>query len=130
MRKAAGLEYEVHGRGEPVLLIHGSHVADGFLPLAREAALTDRYRLIRYHRRGFAGSDRASAPFGIDGQAGDARALLQELDVGRAHVVGHSYGAVIALQLAVQAPSAVRSLALLEPPKTTEPMAAMDAFEP
>ena len=47
MIKAEGLEYESHGEGEAVLLIHGSHVADAFLPLAREAALADRYRLIR-----------------------------------------------------------------------------------
>ena len=56
MLKAQGLEYEPHGEGEPVLLIHGSHVADSFLPLTREVVLADRYRLIRYHRRGFAGS--------------------------------------------------------------------------
>ena len=44
MLKAQGLEYETHGEGEPVLLIHGSHVADSFLPLTREAVLADRYK--------------------------------------------------------------------------------------
>jgi pimeloyl-ACP methyl ester carboxylesterase len=48
-------------------------------------------------------------------QATDARALLQNLGIKRAHVVGHSYGGVVALQLALDAPEMVHSLALLEP---------------
>ena len=131
MEKLAGLEYEVRGNGEPVLLIHGSHVADGFLPLAKEPALADEYRVIRYHRRGFAGSDRHIGPFGIEDQGRDALALLRALDVDRAHVVGHSYGAVTALELASAEPSVVHSLVLLEPPVTTEPLGdGADAFEP
>lgn len=130
MRKINGLEYELHGEGDPVLLIHGSHVADAFLPLAREEVLADRYRLIRYHRRGFAGSDRHAASFSIEKQAEDALALLEELGVERAHFIGHSYGAVISLQLACETPSAVHSLVLLEPPKTTEELEGLDLLEP
>jgi len=111
----ARLEYAVSGKGDPVLLIHGSILADAFAPLARDPAL-GKYRLIRYHRRGFAGSGRAQGAVTIAEQAADARALLERLGVKRAHVVGHSYGAVIALQMAVDAPGMVRSLALLEPP--------------
>lgn len=130
MLKAQGLEYELHGEGEPVLLIHGSHVADALLPLTREAVLADRYRLARYHRRGFAGSDFPARPFSIAEQAQDALALLRVLDVPRAHVVGYSYGAVTALQLACEAPSAVHTLVLLEPPKTTEETGRSAVFAP
>jgi pimeloyl-ACP methyl ester carboxylesterase len=115
MLKAEGLEYEVHGDGEAVLLIHGSHIADAFLPLVREPALADRYRLIRYRRRGFAGSDPHSGPFSIEEQARDALALMKHLGLERAHVVGHSYGGTTAVQLAIEAPSLVHSLVLLEP---------------
>jgi len=59
MENAKGLEYEVRGAGEPVLLIHGSHVAHAFLPLMVEPALADRFRLVRYHRRG-SGDPRAA----------------------------------------------------------------------
>ena len=124
MLKARGLEYESHGEGEAVLLIHGSHVADAFLPLIREAALADRYRLIRYHRRGFAGSDPHSGPFGIEEQAQDALALMKHLGLERAHVIGHSYGGVTAVQLALDAPRVVHSLVLLEPPLMTADGAA------
>jgi hypothetical protein len=40
------LEYEVRGAGEPVVLVHGAHIADAFAPLLAEPTLTERYRLI------------------------------------------------------------------------------------
>jgi pimeloyl-ACP methyl ester carboxylesterase len=109
------LEYEVQGTGEPVVLIHGSHIADAFAPLMGEPALLEHFRLIRYHRRGFAGSSAHSGVLSISGQAADCLALLRHLGVDRAHLVGHSYGGVIALQLALESPEAVRSISLLEP---------------
>jgi pimeloyl-ACP methyl ester carboxylesterase len=111
----AGLEYEVQGQGEPVLLIHGSHIADAFKPLMPEPALAG-YQLIRYIRRGFATSAKHSGPFSLSDQAKDAESVLQHLGIARAHIVGHSYGAATALQLAVQAPERVATLSLLEPP--------------
>jgi pimeloyl-ACP methyl ester carboxylesterase len=115
MLKVEGLEYEVTGHGDAVLLIHGALVADALLPLTREPALADRYRLIRYRRRGHGGSDAVPAVFSIEQQAQDALALMTHLGVTRAHVVGHSGGGTIAIQLALDAPSLVHSLALLEP---------------
>jgi pimeloyl-ACP methyl ester carboxylesterase len=115
MLEAEGLEYEVSGDGAAVLLIHGSHIAGAHSPLMREAALAEPYRLIRYHRRGFAGSAPMSGAFSIEEQAQDARALLTQLGVEHAHVVGHSYGGAIGVQLAIDAPHLVRSLVVLEP---------------
>ncbi len=119
----ANLEYRVQGDGEPVLLIHGAIVSDAFGPMMAEPALADGYRLIQYHRRGFDGSSRATSPFSIAGQATDARALLDYLGIERAHVVGHSYGGAIALQLTLDAPKRVHSLALLEPALLNVPSA-------
>jgi pimeloyl-ACP methyl ester carboxylesterase len=59
------LEYEVRGAGEPVVLVHGAHIADAFAPLLAEPALTERYQLLLYHRRGFAGSIHAEDPQGM-----------------------------------------------------------------
>jgi pimeloyl-ACP methyl ester carboxylesterase len=113
--KRAGLEYDDIGEGSVVLLIHGSMFAGAFAPLTREAALAERYRLIRYHRRGLAGSEGFSGPFSIEDQARDARALLDELGVERAHIVGHSFGGAVAVQLALDAAELARSLVLIEP---------------
>jgi pimeloyl-ACP methyl ester carboxylesterase len=124
------LEYEVRGAGEPVVLVHGSHIADAFAPLLAEPVLAERYQLILYHRRGFAGSTHPDGPLSIAQQAADCRALMRHLGVPCAHIVGHSYGGAIALQLALDAPEVVHSLALLEPallmvPSTPQFMDAM-----
>ena len=125
MQKAAGLEYEMSGDGEPVLLIHGALIAETFRPLMREPALAP-YRLIRYHRRGHAGSDPMPETFSIEQQAQDAAALLAHLGVERAHVVGHSGGGVIGTELAGANPGLVHSLVVLEP--AAMPPAALPAF--
>jgi pimeloyl-ACP methyl ester carboxylesterase len=108
------LEYEVSGTGEPVVFIHGAFIADAFRPLLEEPALADQYQLITYHRRGYVGSSRTPGPISAVQQAADCRALLSHLGAERAHVVGHSFGGSIALQLALDAPGKVHSLALLE----------------
>jgi pimeloyl-ACP methyl ester carboxylesterase len=121
------LEYEIGGNpdGEAVLMI-SPVLPDGFLPLFDEAALTARYRLIRYHKRGWVGSTRTEGAVRIADHVADAAALLERLGVRAAHVVGHSTGAVVALELAVDRPALVRSLALLEPSMLSVP--AADAF--
>ena len=111
----AELEYAVSGTGEPIVFIHGAFIADTFRPLLAEPSLAGRYRLILYHRRGYAGSSHANGLADVARQAADCRALLRHLAVERAHVVGHSYGGCVALQLALGAPEVVGSLALLEP---------------
>jgi pimeloyl-ACP methyl ester carboxylesterase len=108
------LEYEVAGSGEPVLLI-SPVLADGFRPLVSEPALAHHYRLITYHKRGWVGSTRAPGPVSIADHAADAAALLEHLEVHRAHVAGHSSGAAVGLQLAVDRPQLVHTLAVLEP---------------
>jgi pimeloyl-ACP methyl ester carboxylesterase len=109
------LAYEVRGSGEPVVLIHGSFIADGLRPLLAEPSLTERYRLFLYHRRGFASSTHLDAPISIAQQAADCRAFLEHVGIQRAHFVGHSYGGNIALQLALDTSDVVHSIALLEP---------------
>lgn len=109
------LEYEVRGSGEPVILLHGGLLADENKPLAKEPALTDRYRVINYHRRGFAGSEKPPGRAQIADQVADCRALLAHLGVEKVHVVGHSLGGVIGMQLAIDAPETVHTLLLMEP---------------
>jgi pimeloyl-ACP methyl ester carboxylesterase len=130
--RGSTLEYEAVGSGEPVLLIHGALVADAFRPLAGEDSLAGRHQLIIYHRRGVGGSDGVAPPYTIADQAADARALLDELGIERAHVAGHSYGGAIALQLAADAPGLVHALAVLEAPSVLAPIAEqmVQALEP
>ncbi len=112
----ATIEYQVQGKGEPVLLIPLSLVGDGLgRPLLGQPELAS-YLLIHYHRRGYLASTLGTEPLTAARQASDAASLLTHLGVKTAHVVGHSFGGLIALQLALDAPELVHSLALLEPP--------------
>jgi pimeloyl-ACP methyl ester carboxylesterase len=111
------LEYEISGVGDPIIFIHGAFIADSFRPLLAQPSLAGRYRLITYRRRGY-GSARPTLdkmPMTAEQQAADCAGLLRYLGVERARVVGHSFGGSVALQLALDAPELVRSLALLEP---------------
>ena len=108
------LEYELRGSGEPVVLIHWGLCAAWGEPLMAEPALADRFRMLRYHRAGFAGSDRVE-DVSMARHARHCALLMGRLGIEPAHVVGHSSSAVIALQLAADFPESVRTLSLLEP---------------
>jgi pimeloyl-ACP methyl ester carboxylesterase len=103
------------GSGDPVIFIHGALIADSFQPIVNHPALVGRYRLMTYHRRGYEGSAPPAGMATIADQAADCRALFDQLGIRRAHVVGHSFGGVIALKLALDYPAVVQTLALLEP---------------
>jgi pimeloyl-ACP methyl ester carboxylesterase len=109
------LEYDSTGSGEPVLLISMGPIADSFLPFASETSLADRYRLIRYRQRRIAVGTGEPTPVSFAQHAADAAALLEYLGIRSAHVAGHSTGGAVALQMAVDRPDMVHTLALLEP---------------
>lgn len=109
------LEYEIRGAGECVALVHHGAGPDWFAPLMREPALASRYRLLLYHRAGYAGSSRLAGPLTFTGEAADFAALMRHLGVDRTHVVGHSASGCMALQFALSLPDLVHSVALLEP---------------
>jgi pimeloyl-ACP methyl ester carboxylesterase len=115
------LEYEMRGAGEPVLLID-MLIADGFVPLLPEPALADSHQLIRYHKRGWVGSTHTPPPVSIADHAADAAALLEHLGVRRAHIAGHSTGASIGAQLALDHAEKVHTLTLLEPTLVSLPL--------
>jgi pimeloyl-ACP methyl ester carboxylesterase len=117
------LEYRTVGAGEPVVLVHAGIYADWFEPLLKEPALASRYRLVTYHRVGYAGSSDASGSVSIKQQAAQLRALLAALKTERAHIVGHSSGGNISLQLALDSPQSVQSIALLEAAMPVPPAA-------
>ena len=117
----AALEVITEGTGEPVILIQTALLSEELAPLTRQRALRDHYQLIRYHRRGYAGSSPIHGPGSIARDAADCHALMTALRTGPAHVVGLSFSSAIALRLAVDAADLVHSLTLLEPPPMHTP---------
>jgi pimeloyl-ACP methyl ester carboxylesterase len=108
------LDVWVRGEGAPVIFIHGVMFRDPFGPLLDKLEAKGGLQLITYGRRGYGG--KKTGPIDIPGQAKDVVAVLDHLKIKKANIVGHSYGAAIALQVGIQSPDRAQSLVLLEPP--------------
>src|SRR4051794_40123937 len=106
---AADLAVTRHGDGPRVVLVHGS-VVGAQRTWSHQLALAQRWQLVLPNRPGFAGS----APLARGDFEAEAPLIAELLGDG-AHLVGHSYGAVIALYVAALRPQAVRSLTVSEP---------------
>lgn len=115
------LHYELRGSGEPVVLIHWG-VASAFAePLLAEPALADAHQLLNYHRAGFGRSARVDGPLTIADHARHCRLLMRQVGIERAHVVGHSSSATIALQLALDFPDAAHTVVSMEAARPVPP---------
>ena len=107
---------DLGGGGEPVVLLHGYtndlRTFDGVAD-----SIAAEYRVIALDLRGFGKSRmrNGSERFGRS-MAEDVIALLDALEIPRAHVVGFSLGGVVAASVARAAPERVTSLTLLAPP--------------
>ena len=97
------------GDGDPLVLVHAG-VADARMWEPIVPALAEARRVVRYDMRGFG---RSRSARGAYTDAGDLRALLDALAIARAHVVGASFGGLVALELAATQPARVASLVLL-----------------
>lgn len=102
------------GRGEPVVLVHGSAGGlDSWDPIA--PLLEDKFEVWVYARRGYAPSDDCRRPKTYADDVADLRAVLDAAG-GSAHVVGASYGGTVALHAALAGGAALRTVAVFEPP--------------
>ncbi len=106
------------GSGPPVVMLHGlllGSLAAWYFTAA--PALARDHRVVMYDLRGHGRSERAPTGYDLTTQVDDLRALLAEMDVVEpAVLVGHSYGALIALRFALADPGRVKGLVLVEPP--------------
>jgi pimeloyl-ACP methyl ester carboxylesterase len=116
------LYYELNGRdGDPMVLVHGSW-GDHANWQAVVPGLSENFRVLTYDRRGHTNSEKVGAQGSFHEDASDASALLANLGLTPAHVVGNSGGAIIALKLACVQPSIFRSLIIHEPPLLDMPL--------
>jgi proline iminopeptidase len=113
----ARLFYEVLGTGEPVIVVHGGPGLDHNYLRPGLDALATRNTVIYYDQRGTGRStaDLVESAINIDAFVDDIDALRQALGYEQVSVLGHSYGALIALQYALRYPEELRSLILMNP---------------
>ena len=100
------LYYEVEGAGEALVLIHG-WLGNLRMWDSQAQALAGSYRVVRCDMRGFGRSTTEHVEFAY---WADVAALLDHLGVDRAHIVGHSFGGTIALDLVLARPACVATL--------------------
>ena len=111
------LHYLEIGKGVPVIFVHGG-LDDYRMWDAQLEPFSQQYRVIAYSRRyNYPNNNPRIRPdHSAIVEADDLAALIKKLKLGPAHIVGHSYGALTALFLAVRYPELVRTLVLAEPP--------------
>jgi pimeloyl-ACP methyl ester carboxylesterase len=106
---------DAEAEGEPVLFLHGS-ASSARMWRAAAQVLPPLYRAVAPDLIGYGGSTAwpADAPFDIEAEARALEPLLPCCG-DKFHLVGHSYGGVVALRLALASPIRVRTLTLIEP---------------
>lgn len=116
------IHYEVAGRGETVLLIHGGF-GDRRMWDAQFATLASRYRVARMDLRGYGESSFPEAPYS---PVADVIAVLDRLGAARAHLVGNSMGGALAIDVALAHPERVASLTVVASGADGYPATAAD----
>ncbi|MEW6146053.1 MAG: alpha/beta fold hydrolase [Thermodesulfobacteriota bacterium] len=104
--------YEIHGSGEPVLLIEGLGYS-AWMWYKQIPAFSKRYQVILFDNRGAGNTDKPDSEYSIEIMADDASGLLRTLGIGPVHVLGISLGGFIAQELALRHPDLVKSLILV-----------------
>lgn len=100
------LYYTSTGQGSPVVLLHGGLANSDYWGL-QVKALAARHRVITLDSRGHGRSSRDARPFGYDLMADDVVAVLDQLKIPKADIVGWSDGAILGLDLAQRHPTRV-----------------------
>jgi pimeloyl-ACP methyl ester carboxylesterase len=103
--------YESQGEGEPLLLIAGLGATHHLWEL-QVPSFARWYRVVTFDNRGAGDTDKPSEPYSVALFADDTAALMDALDIARAHVYGQSMGGLIAQEFALRHPRRLRCLVL------------------
>lgn len=108
------LYYEVHGQGPPLVLIAGVGQGRNYWELAGVlSTLAQDFQVISFDNRGVGQSSMPDAPYTVEMMAADTLTLLNKLKIKRAHVIGHSLGAMIAFELGRSHPERVGGVVMM-----------------
>jgi pimeloyl-ACP methyl ester carboxylesterase len=112
--KLNGLElyYETHGKGRPLVLLHGGLGSTSMFG-ENLKALAKHYKVIAVDLQGHGRTADIDRPLSVELMADDVAALMQHLKLGRADVFGYSLGGGVALQVGIRHPELVNKLVIV-----------------
>lgn len=104
--------YEVHGEGERVVLINGTGGDLRANPTRGRGPLERNFQVLMYDQRGLGQTSKPDTPYSMEDYADDCVALLDALGWNRVHVMGISFGGMVAQHVALRHPERVERLIL------------------
>jgi pimeloyl-ACP methyl ester carboxylesterase len=112
--------YEIHGEGEPLVLIHGAYMSIPSNWAEMIPVLSEDHKVIAVELQAHGRTSDRDTPITYEGMADDVAALLETLDIESAAVFGYSMGSGVAIQLAIRHPYAVNRLIAASAPIRSE----------
>ena len=110
------LYYEVHGEGQPLILVMGLGYDSTLWTLAQVPALSQKFQVVIFDNRDAGRSSQATSAYTIADMADDTAALMDALDIKKAHVCGLSMGGLIAMEFALRHPGRLDRMILTGTP--------------
>jgi pimeloyl-ACP methyl ester carboxylesterase len=104
--------YEIHGTGQPLVLLHGAFSAIGTSFGQVLPDLAQGRQVVAVELQGHGRTADIDRPLTLEGMADDVAAAIDQLGIEPADIFGYSLGAAVALQLVIRHPDAVRKLVL------------------
>jgi pimeloyl-ACP methyl ester carboxylesterase len=104
--------YEIHGTGQPLVLLHGAFSAIGTSFGDVLPGLAETRQVIGLEMQAHGRTADIDRPLSLDQMADDTAAVLRHLDIAPADIFGYSMGAAVALRVAIRHPDVVRKLVL------------------
>ncbi|MDQ3706001.1 MAG: alpha/beta fold hydrolase [Chloroflexota bacterium] len=104
--------YEIHGTGQPLVLLHGAFSAIGTSFGALLPGLASSRQVIAFELQAHGRTADIDRPLSVEQMADDTAAALQHLGIEQADILGYSMGGAVALQVAIRHPQVVRKLVL------------------
>ena len=110
------LYYEVHGEGQPLILVMGIGYDSTLWTLAQVPALSKKFQVVIFDNRDAGRSSQATSAYTIADMADDTAALMDALDIKKAHVCGLSMGGMIVMEFALRHPGRLDRMILTGAP--------------
>ena len=108
--------YELHGAGEPLVLLHGAYMTIDLSFGKMLPVLAENRKVIAIEQQGHGHTEDIDRPLSFEQMADDTAELLRQLKIEEADILGYSMGGTIAVEMGIRHPELVRKLVIISSP--------------